>query len=104
MKEPLNVPPHTRTRWDDALDTLDEVRGVISVFGLFVRTVITAIFLCIMFGIAGMYLVTGHAAGRVVGVVLLGVAIWLTRTAIRGVREEGAAVLEEPPPKRPRGI
>ena len=104
MKEPLNVPPHRRTRWDDAFDTVEEVRGVISVFGLFVRTVMTAIFLCVLFVIAGMYLVMGHAAGRAVGLVLVGVGIWLTRTAIRAVREEATAALEEPTPRPPREI
>src|SRR5690348_12469727 len=104
MKEPLHVPQHTRTRWDDAFDTFEEVRGVISVFGLLVRGVMTAIFLCFLFVIAGMYLVMGHAAGRAVGLVLAGVAIWLTRTAIRAVRQEATAALEDPTSRTPREI
>jgi hypothetical protein len=105
VKEPLKLPPHRRTRWDDALETVEDARELVAGVRLLIGAIATAVFALFIFGIGVMYLVDGHAAGRVVGVAILAFAVFFVVGNVRGLRRWASRELEDktwrrdPPPE-----
>ena len=87
--------PRRRSRWDDAVETAEDVRELVALIRLVIGAIATVIFLGAIFVIGAMYLVLGHTAGRVVGVGIVAFGVVLARASVRELREWASKELED---------
>ncbi len=98
------MPPHQRTRWDDALETAEEVGELVALVRFVIRLIGAVVFLCFAYGIGVAYLVMGHTPGRLIGIGIIALAVWATRESIRVLREQASELLEGTTRDRPGAI